>query len=137
MLTYISISPQIDFAQTAKTQAIVGALAGLTLGVIHGVTSARDSQPRGRHDVAVEGLTHAGTGAILGLLGGTTTALAGVLIAPIAGRGILAIAITLVAGAAVTSSAQRPVERLVRSWSQHVVWGVRRAFQPQLSPQLD
>ena len=126
MLTFISTSPQGDFAQTVKTQAIAGAVAGVALGVIHGVISVRYSQLRDRYDVLGEGLTHAGTGAILGVLGGASAAFAGVSVAPIAGRGAVAIAAPLVASAVVTSSAHKPVERLVRSWSRSVVSGLRR-----------
>ena len=93
MLKQILKSPWGHLTQTVKTNAIAGAAAGVALGVIHGIISVRPSQLRDRYDFAAEGLTHVGTGAILGLLAATTTALAGVAVAAFAGRGILAIAV--------------------------------------------
>ena len=133
MLIYVSTSPGGNLAQTAKTQALAGASAGLVLGVIHSVNSVRQSQIRDRYDVAAEGLTQVGTGAILGLLGATSAAVVGVYVAPIVGRGILAIAVPLVASAAITSSVHKPAERLVRAWSEAVVKGLKRILQRQRS----
>jgi hypothetical protein len=76
-------------------------------------------------------LTHVGTGAILGLLSATTTALAGVAVAAVAGRGILAIAVPLVASNLVTSIAHKPANRLARTWSEDLVKGRNRPSQPQ------
>jgi len=127
-------SPLRYLAQTAKTHAIAGAAAGVALGAVHGIISVRHSRLRDRYDVAAEGLTHVGTGAVLGLLAATTTALAGVSVAAFAGRGILAIAVPLVASTVATGSAHKPVERLVRSWSEDVVEGLKRTLERQASP---
>ena len=131
MLEQIPKSTWVHLAQTAKTNAIAGAVAGVALGVIQGAISMRRSQLRDRYDFAAEGLTHVGTGAILGLLSGTTTAFAGVAAAAVAGRGIVAIAVPLVASNLVTGIAHKPVSRLARTWSEGVVKGRNRASPPQ------
>lgn len=129
-------SPLTHLAQTAKTHAIAGAAAGVALGVVHGIISARHSRLRDRYDVAAEGLTHVGTGAVLGLLAATTSALAGVSVAAFAGRGILAIAAPMVASHVVTGSAHGRVARWVRSWSEDVVKGLRQTSQRQARPDV-
>jgi len=123
-------------ARIAKTHAIAGAAAGVALGVVHGIISVRHSRLRDRYDVMAEGLTHVGTGAVLGALAATTTALAGVSVAAIGGRGVVAIAVPLVASTVATGSAHKPVERLVRSWSEDVVKGLKRTSQRQASPNV-
>ncbi len=130
----ISTSSLRALAQTAKTHAVAGASAGVAFGVIHGAISIYNRQLKDRYDVAAEGLTHVGTGAILGVLGATATAVAGVSIAAIAGRGILAVAVPLVASSAITSSAHEPVERFMRSWSEDVVNGVKGILHRRDSP---
>ena len=136
MYPQVSTNPLRHFAQTAKTHAIAGATAGVAVGVIHGIISVRHSQLRDRYDVAAEGLTHVGTGAVLGTLAATIAALAGVSIAALAGRGILSIAVPLVASTVVTNSAHRPVERAVRSWSEDVAEGLRRSMARSSSPNV-
>jgi len=136
VLTHISESHLRHLAQTAKTQAIAGAAAGVALGVVHGIISMRDRQLRDRYDVAAEGLTHVGTGAILGVLAATSAAVAGVTVAAIAGRGVLAIAVPLVASTVVTGSAHQPIDRLVRSWSEDVVKCLKRTLEHQSSPDV-
>lgn len=136
MPTYVSTSPLSDLAQTAKTHAIAGASAGVALGVVHGLISVRQSRLRDGYDVAAEALTHVGTGAVLGALAATVTVLAGVSVAAIAGRGMLTIAVPLVASTVATGSAHQPVERLVRSWSDDVVKGLRRTLRRQATPNL-
>ncbi len=131
MLEQVSRAHWEQLAQTAKTNAIAGAVAGVALGVIYGAISVRRSQLRDGYDFAAEGLTHVSTGAILGILSGTTTALAGVTAAAITGRGILSIAVPLVASNLVTGIAREPVNRLARAWSEGVVKGGNRPSQPQ------
>lgn len=121
MLEQISRAHWEQLAQTAKTNAIAGAVAGVALGVIHGAVSVRRSQLRDGYEFAAEGLTLVSTGAILGLLSGTTAALAGVTTAAVAGRGILALAVPLVASNLATGFAREPVNRLARTWSEGVV----------------
>ncbi len=58
--------PLNQLVQTAKTHAIAGASAGVAVGIVHGVIAVRNSQLRDRYDVMAEGLTHVGTGAVLG-----------------------------------------------------------------------
>ena len=137
MPAQISKSPLGHLAQTAKTHAIGGAAAGVTVGVIDALISVRHSQVRDSYDVAAEGLTHIGTGAILGVLAGTVTALAGVSVAAIAGRGILAIAVPMVASTVVIDSAHKRVARLVRSWSEDVVKGLKQPLQRQPGPDVN
>ncbi len=112
--------------QTAKTHAIAGAAAGVAVGVIDGIMSVRHNQITDRYDAAAEGLTHIGTGTILGVLAATVTALAGVSVAAIAGRGILAIAVPMVASTVVTEIAHERVQRSVRSWSEDFVEGLKQ-----------
>ncbi len=71
-----------------KTNAIAGAAAGVALCVVQGIISVRQSRLRDHYDVDVvaERLTHIGTGAILGVLAATSTALAGVSVAAVAER---------------------------------------------------
>ncbi len=114
-----------QLAQTAKTTAIAGAAAGVAVGVVHGIISVRRSHLRDPYDVAAEGLTHVGTGAILGVLGATASALAGVSVAASAGRGILTIAAPMAAGMVVTSSAHERVHHLARTWSERFVRGLK------------
>jgi cobalamin biosynthesis protein CobD/CbiB len=121
-------------AQIAKTNAIAGTAAGVAVGVIDSIISVRQSPPRDRYDVLVQGLTSVGTGAVLGALAATVTALAGVSVAAIAGRGALAIAVPMVATTVATDSAHKPVERLVRSWSEDVVKGLKRTLAREASP---
>ena len=129
MLEQISESPWGHLTQTMKANAIAGAAAGIALSVIHGIISVRPSQLQDRYDFAAEGLTHVGTGAILGLLAATTTALAGV---AVAGRGIiLAIAVPMVASSLATSIAHKPATRFARALSEDVVKGRNRPSQPQ------
>ena len=128
MLEQISKSPWGHLTQTVKTNAIAGAAAGVALGVIHGIISVRPSQLQDRYDYAAEGLTHVGTGAILGLVSATTTALAGV---AVAGRGILEIAVPMVASSLVTSIAHKPANRFARALSEDIVKGRNRPSQPQ------
>ena len=129
VLTPISESSLGHLAQIAKTNAIAGAVAGVALGVVQGIISVRHSRLQDRHDVMVEGLTYVGTGAVLGVLSATTTALAGVAVAAIAGRGVLEIAVPLVASTVATSTAHKPVENLVRSWSDGAVNGLKRTSE--------
>ncbi|MDJ0872040.1 MAG: hypothetical protein QNJ87_09730 [Gammaproteobacteria bacterium] len=135
MITDISSGYLKTLAQTAKTHAIAGASAGVALGIIHGAISVHERQLRDRYDMAAEGLTHVGTGAILGVLGAMATALAGVSVAAITGRRLVAIAVPLVASAVVTSGAHEPVERWVRSRSDDVVAALKRTLDR--SRQLD
>lgn len=132
----VSESPLRNLAQIAKTNAVAGASAGVAMGVIYGLISVHQSRLRDRYDVATEALTHVGTGAVLGALAGTATALAGVSVAAVAGRGILAIAAPLIASTVATGSAHAPVERLVRSWSEDVVKGLKRTLERQASPNV-
>ncbi len=122
----ISQSRLGHLAQTAKTHAIGGAAAGIAVGVIDGLVSVRDRQIRDRYDAATEGLTHIGTGAILGVMAATITALAGVSVAAIAGRGVLAIAVPMVASSLVTDMAHERVQRSVRAWSEDFVQGLKQ-----------
>lgn len=128
MYAQVSTNSLRHFTETAKTHAIAGAAAGVAVGVIHGIISVRHSQLRDRYDVAAEGLTQVGTGAVLGALAATVTALAGVSIGAVAGRGILSIAVPLVASTVVTNSVHKPVERAVRSWSEDVAEGLKRSM---------
>ncbi len=121
-------------ARTAKTNAIAGASAGVAVGVVRGIVSLRRSRPRDRYDVAAEGLTHVGTGAVLGVLAAMTGALAGASVAAISGRSILAIAAPLVASTVATASAHEPVERIVRYWSEDVVESLRRSLERRADP---
>ena len=137
MLKQISKSPWGPLTQTLKTHAIAGAAAGVALSIINGIISVRPSQLRDRYDFAAEGLTHVGTGAILGVLAATVTALAGVSVGAIAGRGILAIAVPMVASTVVIDSAHKRVARLVRSWSEDVVKGLKQPLQRQPGPDVN
>ena len=112
-------------AQTAKTHAIAGASAGVALGLIEGVIAVHQGRSRDRYDIAAETLTHIGTGAVLGALAGATAALAGLSAAGMGGRAVATTTASLVASIAATSVAHSPVERVVRSWSEGVVSGVR------------
>ncbi len=136
MAIIVSETPLRNLLQIAKTNAIAGASAGVAMGVIQGMVSVRQSRLQDRYDVAAEGLTYVGTGAILGALAATVTALAGVSVAAIAGRGILSIAVPLVASTVATGSAHKPTERLVRSWSEDAVnrlkWSLERHGQPKI-----
>ncbi len=132
----ISIRPLSYFSQTAKAHAIEGAAFGAALGIINGIISVRESQLQDRYDVATEALTHVGTGAVLGALAATTAGLAGVSVAGVAGRGITAIVVPLVVSSVASGSAHRPVERLVRSWSEDVVSGLRRTLERQASSKV-
>lgn len=134
MPTPIFKSPLGELAQIAKTNAIAGTAAGVAVGVIDSIISVRQSPPQDRYDVLVQGLTSVGTGAVLGALAATVTALAGVSVAAIAGRGALAIAVPMVATTVATDSAHKPVERLVRSWSEDVVKGLKRTLAREASP---
>ena len=125
MPAQISKSPLGHLAQTAKNHAIAGAAAGVAVGVLDGIISLRQSKFEDRYDVAAEGLTLIGTGAILGVMAATVTALAGISVGAVAGRGILAIAVPMVASTLVTDSAHKRVERSVRSWSEHFVDGLK------------
>ena len=136
MPTPISDSPLGQLPQIAKTNAIAGASAGVALGVIHSIVSVRKGPPRDRYDVVAQGLTSVGTGAALGALAATVTALAGVSVAAIAGRGALAIAVPMIATTVATNSAHKPVKRLVRSWSEDVVKGLKRTLEREASPNV-
>lgn len=129
MIAPTPISPLKQLVQTAKTHAVAGASAGVAVGIVHGVIAVRNSQLRDRYDVMAEGLTHVGTGAVLGALAATVTAFAGVSVAAVAGRGILAIAVPLVASTVATGSAHEPIERFVRGWSKDMVTGLRRTLE--------
>jgi cobalamin biosynthesis protein CobD/CbiB len=132
----ISDSHLMQLTQIAKTNAIAGASAGVAIGVIHSIVSVRQSPPRDRYGVVAQGLTSVGTGAVLGALAATVTALAGVSVAAIAGRGALAIAVPMVATTVATNSAHKPVERLVRSWSEDVAKGLKRTLEREASPDV-
>ncbi len=125
----ISAMPLGDFKQTAKANAIAGASAGVALGLIQGIMAAHESPLRDRYDVAAEALTQVGTGAALGALAGTTAALAGVSVASVAGRGILAFAVPLIASTVATGIAHAPVERAVHAWSEDIVGGLKRTLE--------
>ncbi len=137
MVTDISSGYLKTLVQTAKTHAIAGASAGVALGIVHGVISVQERQLRDRYDMAAEGLTHVGTGAILGVIGAMATALAGVSVAAITGRRIVAIAVPLVASAAITSGAHDPVERWVRSRSDDIVAALKRTLERSGQPGAD
>jgi hypothetical protein len=128
MLKQITQGPWGPLTQSVKTNAIAGAAAGIALSLIHGIISVRPSQLHDRYDFAAEGLTHVGTGAILGLLAATTTVLAGV---AVAGRGMLTIAVPIVASSLVTSIAHKPTNRFARALIEDVVKGRNRPSQPQ------
>lgn len=130
MLKQISEGLSGPLTQSVKTNAIAGAAAGIALSLIHGIISVRPSQLQDRYDFAAEGLTHVGTGAILGLLAATTTVLAGV---AVAGRGMLTIAVPIVASSLVTSIAHKPTNRFARALIEDVVKGRNRPSQPQSS----
>ena len=126
MLKQISESSWGQLTQTVKTNVIAGAAAGIALSVMHGIISVRPSQLQDRYDFAAEALTHVGTGAILGLLAATSTALAGI---AVAGRSILVIAVPMVASSLVTSIAHKPANRFARALSEDVVKGRNRPSQ--------
>ena len=129
MPALISKSPLGHLTQTAKTHAIAGAAAGVAVGVIDGIIAVRARQIRDGYDAAAEGLTHIGTGAILGVLAATVTALAGVSVAAFAGRGIMAIAVPMVASTVATDMAHERVQRSVRAWSEDLVNGLKQPAQ--------
>ena len=122
-------TPVGHLVQTAETHAIGGAAAGIAVGVIDGLVSVRERQIRDRYDAAAEGLTHIGTGAILGVMAATITALAGVSVAAVAGRGFLAVAVPMVATSLVTDMAHERVQRSVRAWSEDFVQGLKQPAQ--------
>jgi hypothetical protein len=101
----------------------------MALGVIRGIVAVRHKQLRDGYDVAAEGLTHVGTGAILGILGATAASVAGVSVAAIAGPGLLTRAAPTVAGTVITGSVQEYVDRFVRPWSYALVTGLKGSFQ--------
>jgi hypothetical protein len=115
-------------AQTAKTQAVAGASAGVTLGLIRGVIYVRRRPLRDGYDVAAEGLTQVSIGAILGIFGAMAASVTGVWVAAVAGRGVLSVAIPAVASAMVSGSAHEPVDRLVRPWSEGVINSLKVAM---------
>lgn len=115
--------------QTARAQAVAGASAGVALGVFRGIIAVRHKQLRDGYDVAAEGLTHIGTGAILGILGATAASLTGVSVAAITAPGLLTRAAPTVAGTIVSSTAHERIDRLVRPWSNYVIAGLKRTFQ--------
>lgn len=120
--------------QTAKTQAIAGAAAGLAYGAVQSIISVRRNQLRDGYDVATEGLAHVSTGAILGCLAAMAASVAGVSVAAIAGRGILSVAAPTVASAIVTSGGYARVDRVVRPWSEGVVNSLKRTMQGEGAP---
>ncbi len=129
MAAQVSTASLEGLARTARTHAIAGAIAGVAVGVIHGIASARRGHFNDRYDLAAEGLTYVGTGAVLGATAATATALAGLSVAAVGGRGIAVIAVPLVASTVATSRMHGPVERLVRSWSEEIVAGLKRTIE--------
>jgi hypothetical protein len=121
--------------QTARTQAFAGAAAGVTVGFVRGIVSVRVNQLQGGRDVLTEGLTQTGAGAILGVLGALAASAAGVTATAIAGRGVLSIAMPMVASAVVTGSAHEEVVRAVRPWSEGFVRGVSRVLRREAGPE--
>ena len=129
MLISTSKSTLKFLIQTARAQAVAGASAGMALGLIRGIIAVQYKQLRDGYEVAAEGLTHVGTGAILGILGATAASVAGVSVAAITGPSLLTRAAPTIASTVVTGSVQEYVDRLVRPWSNHVVIRIRRAVQ--------
>ena len=126
---FVSTPSFQQLAQTARTQAVVGAAAGVTLGAIRGFVLVRRKGARDAFQVATEGITQVGTGAVLGVLGGLAASVTGVSVTAAAGRGILAIAAPVVASAMITSNAHDPVARVIRTWSERLLDGLRGSLQ--------
>ena len=114
--------------QTAKAHATAGATAGVILGLYHGILSVQRFPPKDRYGVVSGYLTHAGTGAIIGILGATVATVSGISAAAIAGRGILTIMAPILSSAMVTSAAYGPVLRFIRPLSEDLANGLRQAF---------
>lgn len=129
MYSFNSQSSLALLAQTAKTHAIGGASAGLAFGAVQSVIAVHHNRLRNGYDILAEGLTHVGTGAILGVLGAMAASVAGVSVTAITSRRILTVAVPMVASAMVTSGAHQGVYRLVHPWSERAVNGLKRTLR--------
>lgn len=115
--------------ETAKTQAVAGAAAGATLGIVRSIVTVHREQLHDGYEVLAEGMTQIGTGAVLGILSGLAASATGATVAAVVGRGVWVIAAPLVASAITSSLAHGRVDRLVRPLSADIVRGLRESLE--------
>ncbi len=133
----ILLNPQGSLSlivSTAKTQAIAGATAGATLGVVRSVLSVRRKKLNDGYEVLSEGMTQIGIGAVLGLVSGMAAGATGVAVAAIAGRSVWTFAAPLVASAIASSLAHERVDRFVRPFSAEVVQSLKESLEANPAP---
>lgn len=127
-----SLNPQGSLSliiETAKTQAIAGAAAGATLGIVRSIVTVHREQLHDGYEVLAEGMTQIGTGAVLGILSGLAASATGATVAAITGRGIWIVAAPLVASAMTSSIAHGRVDRLVRPLSADIARGLKESLE--------
>jgi hypothetical protein len=115
--------------ETAKTQALAGAAAGATIGILRGIVSVRHHRLQSGYDVLAEGMTEIGVGTVLGILSSVAATATGVTVAAISGRAVLIVAAPLVASAVTSSLAHNRVDRFVRPITEDFVYGLKRASE--------
>jgi hypothetical protein len=127
--------------QTFKSQAAAGAAAGVSLGVVRGIVTVRRHQLKDGYDVLAEGVTQVGTGAVLGILCAMTASVTGVTVAAIAGRGILAFALPVVASTITSNVAHGRIDRMIRplgeDFAQGMKWVIRDLGRLKPVPELE
>ena len=115
--------------ETAKTQALAGAAAGATIGILRSIVSIRRNRFQNGYDVLAEGMTEIGVGTVLGVLSSVAATATGIAVAATVGRGVMIVAAPLVASAVTSSLAHNRVDRVVRPMTEDFVNGLKRASE--------
>ena len=115
--------------ETAKTQALAGAAAGATIGILRSIVSIRRNRFQSGYDVLTEGMTEIGVGTVLGVLSSVAATATGVAVAATVGRGVMMVAAPLVASAVASSLAHNRVDGIVRPMTEDFVNGLKRASE--------
>jgi hypothetical protein len=127
-----SLNPQSPLgliAETARTQAVAGAAAGATLGILHTIVTLHRKQLNDGYEMLAEGMAEVGTGTFLGLLAGLAAGATGATAVVVAGRGIWTIAAPFVVGALTSSIAYRQVDRVIRPLSADIARGLKVSLE--------
>ena len=121
-------SPIGLIAETAKTQAVAGAAAGATLGILHSMVTLHRKQLNDGYEMLAEGMAEVGTWSVLGLLAGLAAGATGATAAVMAGRGVWTIVAPLVAGSVTSSIAYGQVDRVIRPLSTDIARGLKASL---------
>lgn len=115
-------------AASGTMGALTGAAAGAGVALAAGVAGDHREGNRDGYTIIGETLSQVSNGAFLGVIGAVAAAAAGLGVAALVGRGLLALAAPALVGTAAAVSVQGPVSRFTRDAGDRVAQNLRTTF---------